>query len=216
MVSRSSVGIFSLVIIPSIYNFSQALNNPKIPDAVTVDVLPILGLTVSPLVAVLVLLQYTKYLDQNVIQDHKALRNILDLLKDTDKKMSARRQAYKGFSALLKSHSSSEELAAYIPTKKLSGREMHLKVEEGYVEHQLAADMMKRMEATKDPIVWSAHANVLAENVEHHLKEEERDLLPLIRKSVSEKKNLAMLKKYKSLRRQTQKFVTAKNAGVLK
>ena len=74
---------------------------------------------------------------------------------------------------------------------------------------------MKRMERTKDALVWSAHANVLSESVEHHLKEEERDLLPLLRKSASAKTNDEMLSRFISLRQKSQKRVSKKNAGVL-
>ncbi len=149
-------------------------------------------------------------------QDHDSLRNYLGILKDTEKDMTERRRAYKAFAALLKSHSVSEEKAVYRPTADLAGREMHIKVAEGYVEHHVADDLMARIERTKDPMTWSAHANVLSENIEHHLKEEERDLLPLIRKTASAKKNMDMLAQFLFLRGQSQKKVTAKNAGVLK
>ena len=104
----------------------------------------------------------------------------------------------------------------YARAADLTGREMHLKVAEGYVEHQLATDLMKRIEATKKPMAWSAHANVLAETVEHHLTEEERDLLPKIRKAADAKKDATMLKQFLLLRGKSQKKVTKKNAGVLK
>ena len=92
---------------------------------------------------------------------------------------------------------------------------MHLKISEGFVEHQLADDLMKRISKLKKPLDWSAHANVISEIVEHHLKEEERDLFPLIDKSASPAKNQAMLKKFLALRQATQKKVTKKNAGVV-
>ncbi|MES3037973.1 MAG: hemerythrin domain-containing protein [Bdellovibrionota bacterium] len=148
--------------------------------------------------------------------DHKALRNYLGVLKNTDEKMSVRRRAYDSFAALLKSHSVAEEKAVYVPSLKLTGREMHIKIAEGYVEHYIADTLMKRMESTDDALTWSAHANVLAENMEHHLKEEERDLLPLIRKAAPAKLNMDMLQEFFSLRAKSQKKITAKNAGALK
>jgi hemerythrin-like domain-containing protein len=148
--------------------------------------------------------------------DHASLREFLGILKDTDSKMSARRQAYASFAALLKSHSSSEEKAVYGKVVKWAGRELHLKVAEGFVEHRLADDLMRRLESTKDATQWSAHANVLAEVVEHHLKEEERELLPRIRKAASTRADSAMLDEYLALRAETQATVTKKNAGVLK
>ena len=148
-------------------------------------------------------------------EDHDTLRKFLSILKDTDGEMGERRRAYAAFSSLLKSHSKSEEKAVYQPAMKLSGHEMHIKVAEGYVEHKLADDLMKRMEATDETLAWSAHANVLSETVEHHLKEEERDLLTIVRKTASKELNQEMLHEFISLRKGSQKKVSKKNAGVL-
>ena len=149
-------------------------------------------------------------------EDHKGLRNYLGLLKDTDKPMNERRRAYAAFSALLKSHTIAEEKVVYAQADELTGKELHIKIAEGYVEHQMADDLMKRIEAARDPMEWSAHCNVLSEIVEHHLKEEERDLLPLIRRKAKPAMNMEMLTEFLALRAKTQKRVSAKNAGALK
>lgn len=149
-------------------------------------------------------------------EDHKGLRNYLGLLKDTDKPMNERRQAYKSFSELLKSHTIAEEKVVYAQADELTGKELHIKIAEGYVEHQVADDLMKRIEASRDPMEWSAHCNVLSEIVEHHLKEEERDLLPLIRRKAKPTMNMEMLADYMALRAKTQKRPSGKNAGALK
>ena len=148
-------------------------------------------------------------------KDHEGLRNFLDVLKDTDADMTERRRAYTQFASLLKSHTEVEEKVVYKTSLKLVGREMHIKLAEGFVEHQLADDLMARIEKTKDPLDWSAHANVLSEIVEHHLREEERDLLPLIKKTTPAKTDQAMLTQFLAMRSKTQKKITPKNAGVL-
>ena len=148
-------------------------------------------------------------------KDHKSLRKYLDVLKDTDAKMSERRKAYAEFSALLKSHSQAEESIVYKASFKMTGKELHVRVGEGFVEHQLADDLMKRMEKTNITLEWSAHANVLAKIVEHHLDEEEKELLPLIRKGSSAKLDEKMLSAFLELRLRTQKKISKKNAGVL-
>lgn len=151
-----------------------------------------------------------------ILEDHEALRNFLGLLKDTHAEMRERRRAYDQFSALLKSHTDVEEAVVYKNALELPGHEMHIKAAEGFVEHRLAEDLMKRLEAASDTTEWSAHANVLSEIVEHHLKEEERDLLPKIRQAASLKDDQDMLSAYLKSRQATQKKVTDKNAGVLK
>ena len=130
--------------------------------------------------------------------------------------MGERRRAYSQFSALLKSHTVAEEKIVYGTAEEFTGREMHVKIAEGFVEHHLADDLMSRIEKTRAPMEWSAHANVLSEIVEHHLKEEERDLLPLIRDSVPAETAEKMLSQFLALRRKSQISVTRKNAGVLK
>ena len=148
--------------------------------------------------------------------DHDGLRNFLKLLKDTKAPMTERKRAYSSFSALLKSHSDAEEKVVYATSDLLSGHELHIKIAEGFVEHQLANDLMKRIEKAKDPVEWSAHANVISEIVEHHLKEEERDLFPLIRKKAPAGLDKKMLTQFLALRQKSQKRRTPKNSGVLK
>lgn len=150
-----------------------------------------------------------------ILMDHEGLRNFMSILKDTDREIGERRRAYEQFSTLLKSHTIAEEEIVYAKADELTGRELHIKIAEGYVEHHVADDLMKRIEATNDPLEWSAHANVLSEVVEHHLKEEERDLLPLIREKAPVNLDMEMLVEYLDTRARTQTKVTEKNAGVL-
>lgn len=148
-------------------------------------------------------------------KDHDGLRQFIDVLKDTKRDMKERRRAYELFSALLKSHSEAEEIAVYEAIENKSKLNLVLRIEEGYVEHQVASDVMARMEKAKDPKVWSAHANVLAELVEHHLDEEEKKMFPLVREQISKKIEAEAIMTYLQLRTKTQKKVTKKNAGVL-
>lgn len=147
--------------------------------------------------------------------DHEALRTFIKILKDADRPLPERRKAYAQFADLLHSHTVAEQTAVYKPTHRLPGHEMHIKVAEGVVEHDLSEDLMKRIARTRDPLAWSAHCNVLAEIVEHHLKEEERDLLPMIDKIAPDPTKNKMLEQFLALRGKTQKLVTPKNAGVL-
>lgn len=149
-------------------------------------------------------------------KDHDSLREFLGTLKDTSKPMQERRKAYELFASLLKSHTIAEENAVYKTSMTLKGHEMHMKIAEGFVEHELADDTLRRMEEhVDDSMSWSAHANVLAEIVEHHLKEEEDDLFPMIRKNASTEENAEMLSLFLALRQETQETVREKNSGAL-
>lgn len=147
--------------------------------------------------------------------DHDGLRNFLKTLKDTDQPMSKRKAAYKQFADLLKSHSEAEEKAVYLKVRAIGDRELKIKTSEGFSEHWLCSELMEKISATRDPIAWSAHVNVLAEVLEHHLKEEEKDLLPMIHDEMDSKLNEKMLGEYLKLREKTQKRAGKKNAGVL-
>lgn len=147
--------------------------------------------------------------------DHAGLRNYLDILKDTDREMTERKRAYDHFVALLQSHSRVEEKIAYESANALPGYDMHIKVAEGYVEHKLADTLMSEIDRTSDPIEWSAHTNVLAEIVKHHLDEEERTVLPRFQKAFPPKLDQELLEDYLKLRAETQKPTTKENAGVL-
>lgn len=148
-------------------------------------------------------------------QDHEGLRQYISVLKDTKRDMTERRRAYELFSSLLKSHTVAEENSVYKPIEKHAKQDLVIRIEEGFVEHRVADDVMTRLEAATDPVIWSAHANVLAELVDHHLAEEEEKMFPLVRKQISKKLEADLIVQYLDLRAKTQKKVTPKNAGVL-
>ena len=148
-------------------------------------------------------------------KDHEGLRNFIDVLKDGHRDIAERRRAYHLFSTLLKSHTLAEENAVYVPVEKLPKKDLKIEIAEGFVEHQVADDLMEKMSTITDAKTWAAHANVLAELVDHHLKEEEDELLPLIRQSASKELDQAMLAQYMELRQETQEIVKDENAGVL-
>ena len=143
--------------------------------------------------------------------DHEALRSYLSLLKDTHADLGERRRAYTHFSALLKSHSTTEEDALYQFANKMADREIHIKIAEGFVEHHLANHLMARIEKASDPLEWSAHVNVLSEIIAHHLDEEERDLLPMIHRETSVAFDREMLELYLKLRVSNLKGETTKS-----
>lgn len=148
-------------------------------------------------------------------QDHDGLRRFIGVLKDTNRDMTERRRAYDLFSALLKSHTVAEENAVYAPLEKSAKMDLTIRIKEGFVEHQVADDIMARLEKVDDPKEWSAHANVLAEIVEHHLDEEEQEMFPLIRKQISKKLEADLIIHFLRLRIETQTKVSRENAGIL-
>lgn len=148
-------------------------------------------------------------------QDHKSLRNFLATLKNLDGDIERRREAFSLFSELLKSHTVAEEQIVYVRLKSIEDASLKMRVAAGFVEHQVADDLMRRADQIDDEFNWSAYANVLSENVEHHLAEEERDLLPKIDQHIPDNMRTDMLNEFVRLRESSQKNVSEDNAGVL-
>lgn len=148
--------------------------------------------------------------------DHQDLKKFIRILKDEKAPSSVKRKVYPEFADLLTSHATSEELAMYSLSKKLTG--LKQKTLEGYVEHKVANRLLKeikRAPSHRELPAWLAQVQVLAELVEHHVEEEERDLLPEVKEQMSKTMQATSMKKFIKLRRNSQRVVTNNNAGVL-
>jgi hemerythrin-like domain-containing protein len=117
-----------------------------------------------------------------ILEDHKPLKKLLKVLKDSDKDIKIRREAFEQFAPRLAVHAHAEEEVLYNFIKK--AEELREEGFEGSVEHTLAEQMLEEAKRAKDEDVWSAKVKVLAELVEHHIEEEENDLLPDVRKEL--------------------------------
>lgn len=57
-------------------------------------------------------------------------------------------------------------------------------VDEATVEHQTAKDLIAAIQAgTPEEELWEAKVKVLSEYIEHHVKEEEKEMFPTLRKT---------------------------------
>lgn len=76
-------------------------------------------------------------------------------------------------------HAEMEEKLYYPPTKDAFNNEDDKMIEEALVEHEVAKRLMKDIEKLdgEDP-QFEAKMEVLSEITEHHVKEEEKELLP--------------------------------------
>ena len=125
-----------------------------------------------------------------ILDDHQPLKQLIKTMKG-DAELDEKFIAFQEFAPLLVMHSKPEEQTVYMRMKKVSeGRESGF---EGDVEHGLADQLLEEIKRTKDEDVWMAKVKVLAELVEHHIKEEEKEMLPLFKKisEAQERKNLA-------------------------
>jgi hemerythrin-like domain-containing protein len=114
-------------------------------------------------------------------KDHDSLRELMKELK-SDKPIATKRAVYQRFRKLLKSHSRAEEKAVYEPC--LEFRDLRKETYEGYTEHDVADMLMAKISSIRKTPKWEAAVEVLVEMMEHHLDEEERDLFPIIEKTL--------------------------------
>lgn len=133
-----------------------------------------------------------------ILEDHKPLKKLIKIMKDSDRDISERAEAFTEFAPLLVSHAKPEEESLYVFMKKDADlREEGL---EGDVEHQLADQLCEEIKRTKDPEEMGARIKVLAELVEHHIEEEEEELLPEFRDNSELEERVALGRQFVELK----------------
>lgn len=122
-----------------------------------------------------------------LLLDHKYLKEGIGVLKDDEADGRSKLKAAKSFLDALHKHSEAEKRAVYAPLVKV--KDLRMEILEGQIEHGIA-DAKVRMLTVKltglrtltDEL--EAELKVLAEMVEHHVKEEEDEMFPKMRKDL--------------------------------
>ncbi|QDK45786.1 hypothetical protein DOM22_11825 [Bdellovibrio sp. ZAP7] len=133
-----------------------------------------------------------------ILEDHKPLKELIKIMKDSDKDLEAREDAFAEFAPLLVCHAKPEEQSLYVYMK--GNEELREDGFEGDVEHQLADQLCEEIMRTEDPDEIGAKIKVLAELVEHHIEEEEEDLLPEFRKNSEPQERMQLGEKFLALK----------------
>jgi hemerythrin superfamily protein len=108
-------------------------------------------------------------------EDHKKLRKMLDDTLAADG-ASEREERLSHLRTELVAHERMEEEVLYIRLR--DEKKVHDEVLEGYEEHHVADIILDElMDVPPETDLWKAKMKVLKENVEHHLDEEEDELL---------------------------------------
>jgi hemerythrin superfamily protein len=123
-------------------------------------------------------------------QHHQPLKDLIEVLKDSEASLSERKSAFEEFAPLLASHAKAEEEVLYVAMK--NNEELREDGFEGDVEHIMADQLLEEIPRTTDEDLWSARVKVLAEMIEHHVKEEEQDMFPEIRKELEESERVEL------------------------
>ena len=115
-----------------------------------------------------------------ILADHKEIKELIGVLKDPEVTFAKKKPAYKKFERALSSHSKAEEESLYVSLKEVE--DLRMDGLEGETEHAIADRLMREIsEGIGDEDQWMAKVKVLAEVVDHHIKEEEKDVLKAVR-----------------------------------
>lgn len=131
-----------------------------------------------------------------ILEDHKPLKVLIKIMKDSENSFSQRRKAFEKFAPLLISHAKPEEQVLYGFMK--DEEDLREEAFEGDVEHSLADEMIESVKATSDKDECGAKIKVLAELVEHHIEEEESELLPDFKKHADAEERMELGAEYRA------------------
>ena len=116
-------------------------------------------------------------------QDHRMVEALFDEFEDAEEQDQT--QLAERICNMLTVHAQIEEEILYPAAKEAFEDEEELDlVSEANVEHQSAKDLIAKIEAmTPDDEAFEATVKVLGEYVKHHVKEEEGELFPALKKA---------------------------------
>lgn len=113
-------------------------------------------------------------------EDHETVREIFEQM-DSSEGAAQRERLVARLKLELLAHSEAEDIVFYTPLKEAEQtRDLIL---EGEEEHRVTARLLGELERLDvDGEKWKAHATVLRELVEHHVKEEEGEMFKAAKK----------------------------------
>jgi hypothetical protein len=135
-----------------------------------------------------------------MLRDHKPLKELIKTMKDSEAELAEVQNSFDEFAPLLEAHAKPEEQSLYVHLKQDEEHEIRQEGFEGQTEHAIADGLVMQIKSTNDEDHWRAQVKVLAELVEHHIEEEEDEMIPDIRKELGLDKRIEIGQRYLELR----------------
>ena len=121
-----------------------------------------------------------------LIADHKEVKTLFkqyNKLAEADGDTEKRRAIALQICVALSAHATAEEELFYPAAREVLGEDVGL-VDEADVEHASAKELIAQIKVgTPDDPLYDAKVKVLGEYIDHHVKEEEGEMFPKVRKS---------------------------------
>ena len=117
--------------------------------------------------------------------EHDDVQELLGRLADSESGRE-QKQLVEQIKRALVPHTKAEEKVVYDAVLALKGKDAKIDGNEGYLEHGLADQTLKKLDKlTANTAEFKAAAKVLKELVDHHIKEEERNIWAQVRENFS-------------------------------
>jgi hemerythrin-like domain-containing protein len=122
-----------------------------------------------------------------LVQDHNEIKKVLkSIAQSKNTAIKSRKALITKLADFIQVHTKLEEKLVY--PLSLKNRNLEKLTREAYEEHD-AVDMLlkKALKVEVNDPNWLAKCTVIKENLEHHIKEEEQQLFPALKKILSKK-----------------------------
>jgi iron-sulfur cluster repair protein YtfE (RIC family) len=119
-----------------------------------------------------------------LMTDHREVEEMFKQFEELGEraKVSKKRIADQICEALTMHAALEEEI--FYPAVREAGKEFEELIDEAYVEHAAAKDLISQIQAEEaNEELFDAKVKVLQEQIEHHVQEEEKELFPKVRKA---------------------------------
>lgn len=135
-------------------------------------------------------------------QEHEEVADMLKKLVDSESGVERKSLVAKIKAALLP-HVEAEQTVLYDALIAVGDKKIQQDGKEGYIEHQLAAETLAKLEKIPNAtsVEFGATAKVLKELIEHHVQEEERNVWADAKEKFSDDERVAMNHKYLSAKK---------------
>ena len=138
-------------------------------------------------------------------KEHDEVKSLLSDLQDAQT-AAQRRSLVKSIKLALVPHTKAEEKVVYDAVIALRDKDAQIDGQEGYLEHELAAKTLQRLESIANATSpeHKAAGKVLKELVEHHISEEERNVWKDVKANFSDDERLTMNVKFEAAKLQSR------------
>ena len=117
-----------------------------------------------------------------ILHDHLPLKKLVKVLHDLSIKNSEKKASFEKFATLLLAHAKPEEQSLYSRLQEAKKADLRIEGFEGLTEHGIAENLIEEIRQTENKNEWTGKVKVLAEIVDHHLREEEGEMFKLVKK----------------------------------